>query len=336
MFKAILTFDYELFLGVDSGTADASLIKPTDMVIELLKRYKAKAIFFVDATYLLCLKKYHHKDYDIIADQLKRIIDIGSSVELHLHPQWLDAIPARENKWRFTRFDHYRLHSLDHNKLSILFEQALQTITYITGIQPRAFRAGGWSIMPFYPLKDIFKKNKIIIDMSVLPGHYKNNLPYHFYDYLNVPDKEYYRFEDDVTVENQLGYFLEIPVTVYSVFGFFIAIDKFLRFIQRDRIFGDGVGLKSANIRGNLIKRLFILNKRDASIEGQSSFLFLLTLRKTLKKKLSTFVMHPNTLSSLALQNLDFLLQRSITLNTDDIIKDYYESSTHYNSPSRQ
>jgi hypothetical protein len=52
----VITFDYELFLGVDSGTAEKCIFKPVNYILEAFEKYNGKGIFFVDTTYLLTLK----------------------------------------------------------------------------------------------------------------------------------------------------------------------------------------------------------------------------------------------------------------------------------------
>ena len=42
----LLTFDYELFLGPSSGTAQNCIITPTEKILEVLANTKSKAIFF--------------------------------------------------------------------------------------------------------------------------------------------------------------------------------------------------------------------------------------------------------------------------------------------------
>ena len=153
--NTILTFDYELFLGKDSGTAMKSIIEPTDKIIKLLKQYDAKAIFFVDATYLMALKKYNHPDLLLINKQLQDIVSIGSSVELHLHPQWLDAKPVKD-RWVFESFDRYRLHSLSEKEINQLFKDGIDILENITKQKVKAFRAGGWSKSLYFLLCNIF------------------------------------------------------------------------------------------------------------------------------------------------------------------------------------
>ncbi len=323
MSRAILTFDYELFLGNDSGTALKSIIEPTDKILKLLKENGAKAIFFVDAIYLLALKKYSSKDLELISNQLKQIVKLGSSVELHLHPQWLDAKP-KGNRWVFESFEHYRLHSLSKEKIEQLFVDGVEILEEITEQKVKAFRAGGWSITPFEVLKDAFLKSGIVIDMSVCPDFYKKELPMHYYDFIDVPNIEYYRFSDDVSKVNKSGKFLEIPVTTYTMFGIDLAINNILKKLKKDRVFGDGKGLASANVQGNIFKRLFQKNLRRATIEGQSSYLFKKSLKKIKERELLSYVMHPKTLSSEALTNLEFLLKNFETMNIEELLKEYF------------
>ena len=83
---AILTFDYEVFLGPSTGSIQNCVLRPTRIILEVMQKHKAKAIFFVDATWLLFLQEHVPEDYHLVAGQLKDIILAGSSVELHLHP----------------------------------------------------------------------------------------------------------------------------------------------------------------------------------------------------------------------------------------------------------
>ncbi len=323
MKRAILTFDYELFLGFDSGTAQKSIIEPTDEIIKLLKESSAKAIFFVDATYLLTLKKYNSRDFEAIAKQLKELVKIGSSVELHLHPQWLDAKPNGA-RWIFESFEHYRLHSLSKEKIEQLFVDGVETLEEITEQKVKAFRAGGWSITPFEVLENAFEKSGVVVDMSVCPGFYKKELPMHYYDFRDVPNEEYYRFSNNVNKIDKSGEFLEIPVTTYRMFGIDLAINNILKKLKKDKIFGDGKGLASANVQGNVLKRLFQTNLRRATIEGQSKWFFKKSLRKIKDKELISFVMHPKTLSKVVLNNLEYLVKNYKTLNTEELLKEYF------------
>jgi hypothetical protein len=323
MQNSILTFDYELFLGEDSGTCQKSIIEPCNKIIEILKKYNSKAIFFVDATYLIALQKYKHPDLQSINNQLKEIISIGSSVELHLHPQWLDAKP-KKNRWIFKNFNRYRLHSLCEEDINQLFKDGINILEDITKQKVLAFRAGGWSITPFETLKKSFQDNDIKIDMSVLPGFSKNELPMHYYNFLEAPDKEYYKFEDDVCREDKNGSFLEIPVTTYSMFGFYLVINNIIKILNKDKIFGDGRGLVSANIGENIFIRIFKKNLRKMSVESQSQYFFKKSFKRGGNNKILSYVMHPKTMSHSSFNNLKFICKNTRTLNSINILSEYY------------
>jgi len=320
--NTIITFDYELFLGEKSGTAQKSILEPTDKIITLLKQYKAKAIFFVDTTYLMTLKKYNHRDFFKISKQLQEIVKIGSSVELHLHPQWLDAKPNK-NEWIFESFNRYRLHSLSQQEIIKLFEEGSCLLEDITNTKIQAFRAGGWSITPFEKLKEAFVKCGIKIDMSVLPNFYKNELPMHYYDFRNVSSKNIYKFEDDVSKENKDGTFLEIPVTTYYVNGIDLVINNLIKKIKYKPIYGDGKGLKTANENKNKFLRIFKKNIRNATFEGQSEWFFNKSLKLLEKLPIIHFVSHPKTFNQTALNNMEKILKKYNTLNTNDILKEF-------------
>ena len=74
--EVLLTFDYELFLGSNSGTVENCLIKPTNKIIPILEKYNLKSIFFIDLTYLCRLysiKDLHEKplnDWLLIQNQI--------------------------------------------------------------------------------------------------------------------------------------------------------------------------------------------------------------------------------------------------------------------------
>src|SRR4051812_11803887 len=95
--KLLLTFDYELFLGVQSGKVDDCLIKPTNLLLSIMEEAKVKSIFFVDSVYLMRLKKQAETveecqvDYEKITKQIRELIKKGHYVFPHIHPHWLDA-----------------------------------------------------------------------------------------------------------------------------------------------------------------------------------------------------------------------------------------------------
>jgi hypothetical protein len=89
MKKIILTFDYELFFGCNSGTVKKSILEPTEKILMALNDVKGSAVFFID--YLMIKRLLNENDQtkneaNQIIEQLKKIIAQGSRIELHLHP----------------------------------------------------------------------------------------------------------------------------------------------------------------------------------------------------------------------------------------------------------
>ena len=52
MKQAILSFDYELFFGDNSGTVQKTLIEPTNIMLDALDTINAKATFFLSLIHI--------------------------------------------------------------------------------------------------------------------------------------------------------------------------------------------------------------------------------------------------------------------------------------------
>jgi len=317
----VLTFDYELFLGEETGTALRSIIEPTDRIIELFKKHESKGIFYVDAGYLLKLKEYNHSDLEAIGNQLRELISIGSSVELHIHPQWLDAVFDGDN-WSFSSFDKFRLHSLNSDRLTCYFLQCKQVLEETSGAPVRGFRAGGWCLQPFKEIGEAFDKAGIVLDSSVTPGLVKNNLPHHYYNYSGVIHDNVYRFESDPCEEVIKGKFRELPVTTHKIHGMTLFLNALMLRKYNNRVFGDGRGLYKADGLAKKFRRIFAYNMRTLSVEGMFPALFRYEYEKQVKNTncLPCLVMHPKTISELALMNLEYVCRTSSTLSTAEVL----------------
>lgn len=237
----ILSFDYELFFGVRSGSVEESLIKPTNKLLDAMEKENFRGSFFVDYLMLKYLKQQNTErtlyDANIIENQLKDILKRGHRIELHLHPHWIDARYNGDGTWNYDNFSHYSLSSLDKDSILQMFEEStlyLNTLaqTVIPGYKVCAFRAGGWAVQPFGILKEAFKKTGICIDSSTAYGVY-NTLPDSSYDFRNMPTKALYHFEDDVCIENFQGSFIEVPITTYHRNRWCSLIHKITQYLHK-------------------------------------------------------------------------------------------------------
>src|SRR5229473_8441061 len=91
------TFDYELFFGAKSGSAEKCLIEPTNELIRIAGKSNAAFTFFIDAGYLKRLDEFRNKfntlekDYAAVTKQLESLRRNGHDLQLHIHPHWEDS-----------------------------------------------------------------------------------------------------------------------------------------------------------------------------------------------------------------------------------------------------
>lgn len=210
-----LTFDYELFFGANSGTVQNCLLKPTQRLFELSSRYKIPLVFYVDAGYLYQLKKFGHieqcsNDYTLVSDQLKQLLAAGHEIALHVHPHWEDSV-YENNQWKIDT-KRYKLASFSVEEVENIVTKYHHSLIEITGEPCHSYRAGGWCVQPFEPIKKALQKNNISKDTSVyFKGVHLS--PAHSYDFSAAPNKDRWKFESDPSIEEKEGSFMEIPTT---------------------------------------------------------------------------------------------------------------------------
>ncbi len=248
--KVILTFDYELFLGSDSGSLSTSLLIPASRILKVLNKYQQKAIFFIDAPFLLFLRENNPLSFNLVKEQLLEILNSGSYIGLHIHPQWQDAVQINDQRWSFTSFDKYRFHSLSNTEQETLFKQSfilLDSIIKSGSFTQRSlmhFRAGGWSVQPFAIFKNYFTEYGILFDFSVKSGFSINKMPYHYFDYSSVNRySENWTFQNTPELEEIPGAFTEYPLASDRVFGLLYILN---RFFLNKHWFGNGKGLSQS------------------------------------------------------------------------------------------
>jgi len=322
----LLTFDYELFLGSRSGTVENCLIRPTEKILNILKENQARAIFFIDTTYLYRLEKLSEtnanaeRDFNIIKQQLVEIASEGHYLFHHLHPHWLDARYLEDiNQWDLSDTGRYAFASLNESGKDMLFKYS---DSFLTDINAKAhsknkcngYRAGGLYIEPFDSFKPFFEKYGIKYEFSVVPGEKKTGEKL-FYDFTQCPDDRPYSFSENPTVESVQGGFIEFPITKIKIKG----ITKLLNSIYYrsskitpgNKLFGDGVSVTSAirNSDNDGSGKKYLSFEMAISIELLNPVLLALFKRTIKQKHFVHFLSHPKLQSEVSVRSMDKLLQ---------------------------
>lgn len=241
--KILLTFDYELFLGTESGSVDNCLIIPTDMLLNVMERHQTKAFFFVDTIYIMRMCELADsntnvkRDLEKIRQQLLHIVKSGHKIYHHIHPHWIDAqYNETENQWNLSNDEHYCVETLSEEQKTRIFDFSVSFLSEImsaAGVEYncRGYRAGGLHIEPFDSVKKEFERCGISEDFS-------REAPIE-----NMT--EAYRFEDSTLSPVEDGRFIEHPISRIRIYGLrkilngiFFRLTKKCQKYQR---IGDGV-----------------------------------------------------------------------------------------------
>jgi hypothetical protein len=315
----LMTFDYEIFLN-NSGTLDSCILRPVDKLIDYSIKNGAVGTYFIDVLYYMRLaeNKETTQEARLLKDQLQRLIQAGNRVELHLHPQWLDA-KRNGNAWEFPTLRYYRLHELPGQKITDLFVSGVELLESVarevdSNYKVKAFRAGGWCIQPFEKLKEGFIKSGIVIDSTVMSG-LRQSGDTHNYDFLSAPDLPVYRFTDDPTVGKDNGLFFEVPITSFRRSVANKIAGKVIKYLHKGdyEISGDGSGIPSDD---SSLRRLF-LTRVACTLDDVVPSQFADSIKR-IDKTLVTVMSHPKLLSHSSLAALDTLIADGYSFITID------------------
>ncbi len=334
----LFTFDYELFLGDDSGSVLNSMLKPTELILSSLKKLNLKnALFFVDTLYLYRLQNIEtnqtQSDYLSICNQLIQILKNGHFIFPHIHAHWYNANYNKEiDRWSLTDLSLYRFHAANAQQQNHAFEFSMQLIK---DIQQKAnifynidsYRAGGWCIQPFEGFKPYFIKYGIKNDFSVLKNFSANN-PYFYYNFKNFPQQTIYNFEDDISTVTKNGLFKEYSITSISFTNYQNFVNKvFFKIAHKLKYtnYGDGKSVERLNNINIFDEMLEETSQTTETNEMCSIELLTVVKLKSYKQNLNTksfihFISHPKMISKHNIYCFENLMQyaiRKFTIETD-------------------
>lgn len=316
--NVLLTFDYEMFLG-QSGTIDRCLVSSTNQLLKTLARYDMHVTFFVDATFLSFLKKQENvSQLSKIEDNILSILNNGHRVELHIHPQWIDAVV--QNGGSAFRFKNYRYYSLRDcpNEVGVsLFDDAITLLSSIcqrhdSRYEIKGYRAGGWCVDAFAVVEPFFKRYNLLFDSSVLPGLKKDG-NIQSYDYTDISlDIPVYRFNMDVHCCEENGLYYEVPISIYEARPYV----KYSRILSRNLnkkktiTFGDGLSIDQNNsdLKKDFLfywRKLFLHQKEMCTIDGYCNTSNLVNIIRN--RAVTTVIGHPKSLTLKSLETIEDL-----------------------------
>ena len=135
--KIYLTFDYELFLGTPNGGIEDCLLNPTRRINNVLSLQNVTGTFYVDFAYLFYLQQSRSIELDLIRKQLLILRKQGHSIQLHLHPHWIDKNSEKNQTTRFY-IDQYSL-----EEITDMVKDLLRFAENFFDLKLTSYRAGG-------------------------------------------------------------------------------------------------------------------------------------------------------------------------------------------------
>ena len=312
--RTLLTLDYEVYFGRETGTVERSILEPTEALLAVARRHGAKLVFFVDAGFILKLRDEMHKsprlaaDHDKVCRQVEALAREGHEIQLHIHPHWEDSFWS-EHGWnmdvsRFAlqSFPQAAVHDIVRRYTAVLRELAGPDAAY-------AYRAGGWVIQPFDRIRAALLENGVTIDSTVFAGGYREG-EVQPYDFRRAPAKTRWCFDTDPLVEKKSGPFLEVPIASRR-----LRPDFFWRFAAakklggaRHRAFGDGRAIPMEG--GDMLAKLLKASTSVVSMDGYKASFLAAAAAEYRARRMEDFVVigHPKALTPYSLGKLDAYL----------------------------
>jgi hypothetical protein len=223
----VLTLDYELY-GDGSGDVFQHMINPTNRILSICDMNNIKTTIFFEVLEYIKLREewesgnqmgYNKSPSEAIEIQLQKAAINGHDIQLHVHPQWVNA-KFVANKWQVD-MENWRLGDFNVSQnysIEDMLREGIETIEAL--IQPilpaykcTILRAGGYNILPSKKVYEAMIKVGLLVDSSVYPGGYVSG-SLSQYDYRKVSlDKDYWWAEpSNFSISTSTSKVLEIPV----------------------------------------------------------------------------------------------------------------------------
>jgi peptidoglycan/xylan/chitin deacetylase (PgdA/CDA1 family) len=314
--KTLLTLDYEVYFGRQTGTVERCLIAPTRALVGVADRHGARLAFFVDAGFILRLREEMHRaaalraQHDAVCRQVEALARAGHEIQLHVHPHW-EGSRWTEAGWEID-VERFALHAFEPAAIDDIVARYARVLRELAGGEAAyAYRAGGWVIQPFSKLRPALLRHGVTIDSTVFAGG-RSEGRVQPYDFRGAPAASKWRFDVDPLVEDPAGAFLELPIASRRLrpdfFWRFAAVKKLGG--ARHRAFGDGRAIAMEG--GDLLRKLLRPTPSVVSLDGYKASFLEAAAADYASRGMEEFVVigHPKALTSYSLERLDAFLAK--------------------------
>jgi hypothetical protein len=215
----ILSDDWEL-RGDGSGNMHAIQFDTINKLTKIYDDYGLKGSFNVELMQQFYhykfsdkfpeLRKIYNEWEDIVKDNFSR----GHDMQLHLHPQWIDA-DYKDGKWILTSDWDITNHPRD--TVDKLIKKGIAYLeNLLKPINPDykcvSYRGGSWAIAPSEHMMQLLADNEIVFDMSIVDGLVSTRPVKIDYRNLEEPFLPYYpQMNDSRKVNNEKSPIIVVP-----------------------------------------------------------------------------------------------------------------------------
>lgn len=304
-----LTFDYELFFGPQTGTVEKCMIEPADELMRIAGKH-SKLVFFIDVGFLLRAESFTEnfpelsKNVNTVRFQIKKMVDLGHDVQLHIHPHWEKSV-YKDGKWVINAEGAYKLDDFTDDEIVDIVIRYKSYLDDLVGYKTTAFRAGGWCVQPFDRLKKVFTELGVRFDSSVIPGM-KYETEHYRFDFSDVTEQEPYLFSDDVCQADLQGEFTEFPISsrIYTPSFYWKLYVLGRLFPDSHKMIGDGSFIPQP---GRKFNGLTTTTRHHVSCDGFYASVLKDSMNQFQKEGRKTMVIigHPKGMTKFSLQKLE-------------------------------
>lgn len=242
-FTILIEDDWEV-MGNGLGNVAQLQYLPSMFFMKLARRLGIKLTFMVDVVQQLEYRKHLQADYNLQLqknlwdDSVRLMKSYGFDVQLHLHPQWMNATRKDDffflnDNWNFGRYSDAEQDHLIGESVNYLHE-------LLRPIDPQyqvvAYKGGSWGLQPSGTLLKNMEKHGIKIVTGVRKGMY---LPGNGVDYRTLEESTmpYYPVYDDlckVSAEKKEVFIIPLQTVTPGVMGLgYLAVDLVKRKISK-------------------------------------------------------------------------------------------------------